>query len=57
VLVATTQGSILRLAPTLDEKGDLRVVGVATLDLRLGFRYVIAVVSREGVKTVNGKEL
>jgi hypothetical protein len=57
VVVATTSGSILRLAPILDNKGDLKVVGAATKDLRPGFRYVIAVVSREGVKTVNGKEL
>ena len=57
VLVSTTRGSILRFAATLDEQGNLQVVGVATRDLRPGFRYVIAVVSREGVKTVNGKEL
>jgi hypothetical protein len=30
---------------------------MATRDLRPGFRYVIATVSREGVKTVNGKQL
>ena len=57
VLVATTQGSILRLTATLDDKGDLQIVGMATMDLGPGFRYVIAVVSREGVKTINGKEL
>ena len=57
VVVATTRGSILRLAPVLDDKGKLEVRGLSTMDLRPGFRYVIAVVSREGVKTVNGKEL
>lgn len=57
VLVLTTRGSILRFAATLDDKGNLQVGGLATRDLRPGFRYVIAVVSREGVKTVNGKEL
>ncbi len=57
VLVATTRGSILRFAATLDDKGNLQVGGIATRDLRPGFRYVIAVVSREEVKTVNGKGL
>jgi len=57
VVVATTRGSTLRLTARLDDKGDLRVGGFGTRDLRPGFRYVIAVVSREGVKTVNGKEL
>ena len=57
VVVSTTRGSILRFGATLDEQGNLQVVGVSTMDLRPGFRYVIAVVSREGVKTVNGKEL
>ena len=33
------------------------MLGAATSDLAPGFRYVIATVSREGVKTVNGKEL
>jgi len=57
VLVATSRGSILHLSPILDDKGDLTDVGLATMDLLPGFRYVIAVVSRERVKTVNGKEL
>lgn len=57
VLVLTTRGSILRFGAVLADKGDLEVMGVATKDLRPGFRYVIAQVSREGVKTVNGKEL
>ena len=57
VLVATTRGSILHLALTLDDEGESQEWGIATTDLRPGFRYVIAVVSREGVKTVDGKEL
>jgi hypothetical protein len=57
VIVATTSGSRLRLSATLDDKGNLDVLGMATRDLRPGFRYVIATVSREGVKTVNGKQL
>jgi hypothetical protein len=57
VVVSTTTGSRLRLALTLDDKGDLQVRGMATLDFRPGFRYALATVSNEGVKTVNGKEL
>ncbi len=58
VLVTTTVGSRLSLAATVDsDKGDLQVGGVSTRDLRPGFRYVVGVVSREGIKTVGGKEL
>jgi hypothetical protein len=57
VLVAKTGGSVLNLNPTLDEKGDLKAPGLASRDLRPGFRYVIVSVPKEGVKTVNGKEL
>ena len=57
VVLTTTRGSKLKLLATLDDKGDLQIGGLATRDLRPGFRYVIAVVPKEGVKTVNGKEL
>jgi hypothetical protein len=57
VAVQTTRGSKLRLAASLDEHSNLTVLGLATRDLRPGFRYVIAALSRKGVKTVNGKEL
>jgi len=43
--------------PWLDDQGNLEVQGFGTRDLRPGFRYVLAAVSRVGVKTVNGKEL
>ncbi len=57
VVVITSRGSGLGLMASLDEKGDLTVNGLGTMDFRPGFRYVIATVSREGVKTVNGKEM
>jgi hypothetical protein len=41
----------------LDEKGNLKALGFASRDLVPGFRYVIISVPKEGVKTVNGKEL
>lgn len=58
VVAVYSVGSKLNLAAaTLDEKGNLTVVGFGTLDIRPGFRYVLGVVSRDGVKTVNKKEL
>jgi hypothetical protein len=57
VVVTTTRGSRLSLMASLDAKGNLDVGGLATRDLRPGFRYVLAIVSRDGVRTVNGKAL
>jgi hypothetical protein len=57
VIVSTTSGSKISLKPSLDDKGNLSVLGMATADFGPGFRYVIATVSREGVKKVNGKDL
>ena len=57
VIVATTVGSKLSLFANLDEKGNLKVGGVATRDIVPGFRYMIATISRDGIKAVNGKEL
>lgn len=57
LVVSTTRGSKLNLSTKLDDKGDLKIIGLGTRDLRPGFRYVIKSVSRDGVKTVGGKEL
>ena len=57
VILSTTSGSKISLSPSLDDKGNLSVLGAATADFGPGFRYVIATVSREGVKKVNGKDL
>ena len=57
VVVTTTRGSRLQPRVAIDDNGDLRVAALSTKDLRPGFRYVIATVPREGVKTVNGKPL
>ena len=57
VVLTTTEGSKIKLFAALDDKGNLMVGGLGTRDLRPGFRYVIATVSKEGVKTVNGREL
>jgi len=58
VVAVYSPGSRLNLdKATLDHQGDLTVVGLGTRDIRPGFRYVLGVVSREGVKTVNKKAL
>lgn len=58
VVAVYSPGSRLNLAgANLDDKGDLTVLGFGTRDLRPGFRYVLGVVSKEGVKTVNKKAL
>ena len=57
VIIGTTSGSRLNLSARLDEKGNLEILGIATSDFGPGFRYVIGTVPREGVKTVNKKDL
>jgi hypothetical protein len=58
VVAVYSVGSKLTMArATLDGNGDLTVLGVGSRDIRPGFRYVLGVVSREGVKTVNKKDL
>jgi hypothetical protein len=57
VVSGVTVGSKINLAAVLNDAGNLQVLGLATRDIRPGFRYVLATVSRDGVKTVNGKEL
>jgi hypothetical protein len=58
VLVETTRGGRLNVNTVrLTDKGDLQALAIATRDLRPGFRYAVLVVPREGVKTINGKEL
>jgi hypothetical protein len=57
LVVGTTVGSRLNLNTKLDDKGDLKVIGIATRDFGSGFRYVIKSVGKDGVKTVNGKAL
>jgi hypothetical protein len=58
VVAVYSTGSKLNMAgANLDDTGDLAVLGFGTRDIRPGFRYVLGVVSREGVKTVNRKAL
>ncbi len=58
VVAVYSVGSKLNMTGAkLDDKGNLDVLGLGTRDIRPGFRYVLGVVSKDGVKTVNGKEL
>ena len=57
VFVSTTVGSRLSPSVSLDDKGNLNLLALATRDIRPGFRYVVISVPLEGVKTINGKEL
>lgn len=58
VVAVYSVGSSLNMAgANLNDKGDLTVLGLGTRDIRPGFRYVLGVVSREGIKTVNKKDL
>lgn len=57
LIVATSVGSRLNVMSRLNDQGDLQVLTMGTLDIRPGFRYAIKSIRREGIKTVNGKEL
>ncbi len=56
LIVGTWKGSVFNLQPMVKE-GDLTVGGFGTKDLRPGFRWRVQSMSREGIKTVLGKEL
>jgi hypothetical protein len=57
VLVVTSSTSGLRASATLDDKGDVKVLSLATRDIRDDFAFNILVISRTGVKTINGKDI
>ncbi len=57
VIVSTTRGSRIKPSFSLDEKGNLKVLAIATRDLRPGFRYVLTEIPHEGVVAVNDHPL
>ncbi len=58
VLVCVVDGpNRVNLGPRIDDKGNLEVMGMSTLMAGPGFGYAMAVVSRAGIKTVNGLPL
>ena len=54
VVVETTSGSVLSVSARLSQNGELKTIGMATRDLRPGFRYVMAQFDVKGIKSVNG---
>jgi hypothetical protein len=56
LIVGTWKGSSFNINGTVKD-GDLTVLSGGTKDLRDGFRWKIKSMKREGIKTVNGKEL
>jgi phosphate transport system substrate-binding protein len=57
VVVTTTRGSRVSVTYARDGAGNLAVRGLATRDLRPGFRFVLAALPRTGVTAVNGQPL
>ena len=57
VAVYSVSSKLNMAGANLDDNGNLDVLGFGTRDLRPGFRYVLGVVSKDGVKTVNKKAL
>jgi hypothetical protein len=58
VVAVYSGGSKLNMAgANLDDQGNLTVLGFGTRDLRPGFRFVLGVVSRDGIKSVNKRTL
>lgn len=58
ILVGVVSGpNTVLMRPSLDDQGDLRFVVAGTKRGGPGFGYLLLKVSREGVKTVNGKPL
>jgi hypothetical protein len=57
LLVATCTCSVITLSPRLDEKGDLGLGVTMTKDLTPDVAYIMALVPRQGILTVEGKPL
>jgi hypothetical protein len=57
VLVGTTRGSSMGITPSLDDKGNLKVLTLRTSDLRPDAGYKFVVIPLAGIKTINGKKL
>ena len=56
LIVGTWKGSSFNITPTVKD-GDLTVRAAGTKDLRPGFRWKVVSMKRDGIKTVQGKEL
>ncbi len=50
-------GSILYSSYSIEMNGNLKVDAIQTKDIAEGFRYQIAIINLDGIKTINGKEV
>ena len=57
VLVRTCPCSHISIAPLLDDKGNLHVQVTITKDLREDTGYILVLIPRQGIRTVEGKPL
>lgn len=57
VITATTAGSSMNISIRLDDAGDLKIAAMATRDMRPGKRWILAIVPRTGVKSVEGRPI
>lgn len=57
VLVRTCNCSHISIAPLLNDQGDLHIQVTMTKDLRDDTGYVIVLIPRQGIKTVEGKPI
>ncbi|MBA4186523.1 MAG: hypothetical protein C0467_00750 [Planctomycetaceae bacterium] len=56
LVVGTWNGSIFQIR-TMVQDGDLTIDGPGSADKRPGFRWKVVSISREGIKTIQSKEL
>ncbi|MCX5891381.1 MAG: hypothetical protein NTW80_00065 [Deltaproteobacteria bacterium] len=57
LLVRTCNCSLISVAPLLNDQGDLHIQVTVTKDIREGTAYVIVLIPRHGIKTIEGKPL
>ncbi|CAN5283736.1 hypothetical protein BH11PLA2_BH11PLA2_51930 [soil metagenome] len=57
VVVATSQGTTVKLTTKVEKDGNLIAEVIGSADLQPGFRYVLKRIERSGIKKINGREL
>jgi len=57
VLVRTCNCSLISIAPLLSEQGDLHIQVTMTKDLRDDTAYVLVLIPRQGIRTIEGKPI
>ncbi|MFH1090526.1 MAG: hypothetical protein V1742_03050 [Pseudomonadota bacterium] len=57
VLVRTCNCSLISIAPLLNDQGDLKIQMTMTKDLRKDTAYVLVLIPRQGIRTIEGKPI